>query len=74
MTIFLGHFTQMVWANCKYFGIGKASSKTGKIFVVAYYFPKGNTVGVFHHNVLPPLMDIVPPPSDFDNNPTTSKK
>lgn len=36
-----GHFTQMVWVKTKYFGIGKATSKTGKIFVVAYYYPAG---------------------------------
>lgn len=36
-----GHFTQMVWMKTKYFGIGKATSQTGKIFVVAYYYPPG---------------------------------
>lgn len=36
-----GHFTQMVWLKTKYFGIGKATSQTGKIFVVAYYYPPG---------------------------------
>lgn len=40
--IYLGHFTQMVWVNTKYFGVGKATSHTGKIFVVAYYYPPGN--------------------------------
>lgn len=38
-----GHFTQMVWVKSKIFGIGKAMSKTGKIFVVAYYYPAGET-------------------------------
>lgn len=36
-----GHFTQMVWVKSKYFGVGKSASKTGKIFVVAYYYPAG---------------------------------
>lgn len=36
-----GHFTQMVWIKTKYFGVGKATSATGKIFVVAYYYPIG---------------------------------
>lgn len=37
-----GHFTQMVWMKTKHFGVGKAkSTKTGKIFVVAYYYPAG---------------------------------
>lgn len=66
-----GHFTQMVWLNTRYFGVGKASSKTGKIFVVAYYFPPGNIPETFHENVLPPVMDpdVAPPqpPSDFEN-------
>lgn len=39
-----GHFTQMVWVKTKYFGIGKATSKTGKIFVVAYYYPAGKLI------------------------------
>ncbi|XP_055319376.1 uncharacterized protein LOC129577031 isoform X2 [Sitodiplosis mosellana] len=52
-----GHFTQMVWLKTKYFGIGKATSQTGKIFVVAFYYPPGNIVNEFHHNVLPPMLD-----------------
>lgn len=36
-----GHFTQMVWLKTKLFGIGKATSQTGKIFVVAFYYPPG---------------------------------
>lgn len=39
-----GHFTQMVWMKTKYFGIGKATSKSGKIFVVAYYYPAGEFI------------------------------
>lgn len=29
-----GHFTQIVWRNTKFVGVGKAYSNTGKIFVV----------------------------------------
>jgi hypothetical protein len=29
-----GHFTQIVWKNTKFIGVGKSVSKTGKIFVV----------------------------------------
>lgn len=29
-----GHFTQIVWKNTKFIGVGKSYSKTGKIFVV----------------------------------------
>lgn len=31
----------MVWVDTKYIGIGKATSSTGKVFVVAYYYPAG---------------------------------
>ncbi|XP_055704624.1 uncharacterized protein LOC129802664 [Phlebotomus papatasi] len=70
-----GHFTQMVWRSSRYFGVGKATSKTGKIFVVAYYFPPGNLVGAFQQNVLPPIMDqdsVQAQSSDADNNPIVS--
>ncbi|XP_059622333.1 uncharacterized protein LOC132265617 [Phlebotomus argentipes] len=67
-----GHFTQMVWRSSRYFGVGKATSRTGKIFVVAYYFPPGNAVGAFQQNVLPPIMDQEPAGSDADNNPIMS--
>jgi hypothetical protein len=36
-----GLFTQIVWKATKYVGIAKAISPTGKIFVVALYFPPG---------------------------------
>ncbi|KAF6211917.1 hypothetical protein GE061_012434 [Apolygus lucorum] len=50
-----GHFTQMVWASTRKFGVGKASSRAGKILVVAHYWPPGNISGQFQDNVLPPL-------------------
>ncbi|XP_044729443.1 Golgi-associated plant pathogenesis-related protein 1-like [Chrysoperla carnea] len=49
-----GHFTQLVWANSQYFGIGKARSRSGKVLVVANYSPPGNISGLFEENVLPP--------------------
>ena len=50
-------FTQMVWVESSKFGCGKAMSRTGKIIVVANYFPKGNIPSAFHLNVLPPGCD-----------------
>ncbi|XP_014251443.1 Golgi-associated plant pathogenesis-related protein 1-like [Cimex lectularius] len=50
-----GHFTQMVWASTRKFGVGKAASRAGKILVVAHYWPPGNISGQFQENVLPPL-------------------
>lgn len=46
-------FTQLVWKSTKYFGIGRARSRVGKIFVVGKYKPAGNVVGLFQENVLP---------------------
>ncbi|XP_043253792.1 uncharacterized protein LOC122398190 [Colletes gigas] len=61
-----GHFTQLIWASSRYFGVGKARSRSGKIIVVANYRPVGNISGHFQSNVLPPLpenlnMTLSPP-------------
>ncbi|CAF4837566.1 unnamed protein product [Pieris macdunnoughi] len=55
-----GHFTQMVWISTRYFGVGKARSRAGKVIVVANYSPPGNSSGQFETNVLPPLPDNTP--------------
>ncbi|KAJ9582036.1 hypothetical protein L9F63_003619, partial [Diploptera punctata] len=52
-----GHFTQLVWASSRQFGVGKARSRSGKVIVVAHYRPPGNISGMFQQNVLPPLPD-----------------
>ncbi|XP_013185354.1 ectin [Amyelois transitella] len=61
-----GHFTQMVWVATRFFGVGKARSRAGKVIVVANYSPPGNLSGQFETNVLPPLPetfpDLPPPP------------
>ncbi|KAJ3665531.1 hypothetical protein Zmor_001023 [Zophobas morio] len=49
-----GHFTQLVWAASRHFGVGKARSRSGKIVVVAHYAPAGNISGAYLENVLPP--------------------
>ncbi|KAK9296898.1 hypothetical protein QLX08_009283 [Tetragonisca angustula] len=54
-----GHFTQLIWASSRYFGVGKARSRSGKVIVVANYQPVGNVSGQFQTNVLPPLPENV---------------
>ncbi|KAI5631462.1 cysteine-rich secretory protein family domain-containing protein [Phthorimaea operculella] len=57
-----GHFTQMVWVATRFFGVGKARSRAGKVIVVANYSPPGNISGQFDTNVLPPLPEANPDP------------
>merc|ERR1711892_44235 len=47
-------FTQLVWAASQKFGCGKARSSSGKVVVVAYYYPKGNISNKYHLNVIQP--------------------
>ncbi|CAG9857781.1 unnamed protein product [Phyllotreta striolata] len=49
-----GHFTQMVWRSTRLCGVGKARSRSGKLVVVAHYFPPGNQLGGYVKNVPPP--------------------
>ena len=48
------HFTQLVWKSTKEVGFGKTIDQNGKSYVVANYFPCGNTIGTFDFNVLRP--------------------
>ncbi|KAJ6641030.1 Cell wall protein PRY3 [Pseudolycoriella hygida] len=45
-----GHFTQVVWKNSKYLGIGVARS-SGRVYVCANYDPPGNYLNQFLQNV-----------------------
>lgn len=61
-----GHFTQLVWRSTRYFGVGKARSRSGKIVIVAHYSPAGNISGAFEYNVLPPsCIEYPAPPPKF---------
>ncbi|XP_066258178.1 uncharacterized protein [Euwallacea similis] len=48
------HFTQVIWKNSKYLGVGIAKNKKGQTYVVCNYEPKGNFVGQFAENVPKP--------------------
>ena len=41
----------MVWKSSKRIGIGESGSATGKFYIVASYYPPGNTDGGFEENV-----------------------
>lgn len=43
----VGHYTQMIWESTKEVGIGWAVSRSGKLFVVARYYPSGNWIGEY---------------------------
>lgn len=49
-----GHFTQMVWKNTKEVGFGVSKGRSGRIVIVANYYPAGNVIGQFLDNVLCP--------------------
>jgi len=48
-----GHFSQVVWFSSKQVGVGKARSKSGRVYVVANYSPAGNFLGDYCDNVPP---------------------
>lgn len=49
-----GHFSQVVWKGTREVGFGVTKNYNGQYFVVANYFPAGNTLGAYRENVLRP--------------------
>ena len=49
------NFTQMIWKNSKYIGIGCSKTKDNTIFTVINFYPPGNIVNEFISNVSPPI-------------------
>lgn len=43
----------MVWKSSQELGVGRAVARSGNVYVVANYSPKGNIEGLFETNVLP---------------------
>ncbi|XP_043220693.1 protein PRY1-like [Amphibalanus amphitrite] len=48
-----GHFSQVVWLSTRQVGVGRARSKSGRVYVVANYSPAGNFLGDYCDNVPP---------------------
>ena len=40
-----GHYTQMIWRDTKYVGMGVAKARNGSYYWVATYYPPGNWTG-----------------------------
>jgi len=47
------NFTQIVWKDTRFMGIGSVADSDGRVYVVCTYNPPGNIDGEFQHNVLP---------------------
>jgi uncharacterized protein YkwD len=48
------NFTQIIWKNTKYIGIGCTKTKNNNIFAVIEFYPPGNITNQFLSNVFPP--------------------
>lgn len=55
-----GHFTQLVWKNAKFIGLGY-SNIDNNILVVMQFDPPGNMLGQFASNVFPPAGSMMSP-------------
>ena len=52
------NFTQLIWKNSRYIGIGYSKSKNDIFYLVLNFYPSGNIPGQFIKNVLPPDNDL----------------
>ena len=50
-----GHFTQVIWVDCKEVGFGYSKASDNSYYAVGNYYPAGNITnpGYFEENVLP---------------------
>ena len=49
------NFTQIIWKNSKYIGIGCSKTKDNTIYTVINFYPPGNITNEFKSNVFPPI-------------------
>ena len=47
------NFTQLIWKNSKFFGIGHILTREDKLYIVANFYPEGNIKGQFLKNIFP---------------------
>lgn len=51
------NFTQMLWKNSKYVGIGCSKTKDNTIYTVINFYPPGNISNEYKTNVSPPVIE-----------------
>ena len=51
------NFTQIIWKNSKYIGIGCSKTRDNNIYIVINFYPPGNINNEFLLNVFPPTDD-----------------
>ena len=51
------NFTQIIWKNSKYVGIGCSQTKENLIYIVINFYPPGNIHNEFIENVFPPIKE-----------------
>lgn len=57
-----GHFTALIWKSCVSFGMGFAVNLSTGVVIVSYNCsPTSNVIGQFAQNVLPLVVQPVPP-------------
>ncbi|XP_017130160.1 Golgi-associated plant pathogenesis-related protein 1 [Drosophila elegans] len=64
--LYTGHFTQMVWGETKYLGVGVATNNFC-IWIVCNYNPPGNIGGHFRENVLPRKLILIESDSEAES-------
>ena len=62
------NFTQIIWKNSKYIGIGCSKTKENLIYIVINFYPPGNIKNEFLDNVFPPLKEKRRRKSTASNN------
>ncbi|XP_017047463.2 Golgi-associated plant pathogenesis-related protein 1 isoform X1 [Drosophila ficusphila] len=68
--LYTGHFTQMVWRETEFLGVG-VSSNDSRIWIVCNFNPPGNITGHFKENVHPRKTFF--PASNFEDEQETHK-